>query len=105
MASGGACKSGWKFFARSVSCHIEQPRVERKRVDCRSINIGGELRAVYKQICNEEYIFVEMGTSGELYSWSRNPSIFQSRDEPQIGFPRFQKKSGELEFLTFKNFE
>jgi len=32
-------------------------------------------------------------------------SIFQSRDEPQIGFPRFQKKSGELEFLTFKNFE
>jgi addiction module RelE/StbE family toxin len=33
----------------------------------RSINIGGNLRAVYKTIKNEEYLFVAIGTHAELY--------------------------------------
>jgi addiction module RelE/StbE family toxin len=33
----------------------------------RSINIGGDLRAVYKTIKNEEYLFVAIGTHAELY--------------------------------------
>ena len=33
----------------------------------RSINIGGDLRAVYKAIKNEECLFVAIGTHAELY--------------------------------------
>jgi len=33
----------------------------------RSINIGGDLRAVYKTIKNEEYLFVAIGTHAKLY--------------------------------------
>jgi mRNA-degrading endonuclease YafQ of YafQ-DinJ toxin-antitoxin module len=33
----------------------------------RSINIGGDLRAVYKTIKTEEYLFVAIGTRAKLY--------------------------------------
>jgi addiction module RelE/StbE family toxin len=33
----------------------------------RSINIGGDLRAVYKTIKTEEYLFVAIGTHSKLY--------------------------------------
>ena len=33
----------------------------------RSINIGGDLRAVYKTIKNDEYLFVAIGSHAKLY--------------------------------------
>jgi addiction module RelE/StbE family toxin len=33
----------------------------------RSINIGGDLRAIYKTVKNEEYLFVAIGTHAKLY--------------------------------------
>jgi addiction module RelE/StbE family toxin len=33
----------------------------------RSINIGGDLRAVYKTVKNDEYLFVAIGTHAKLY--------------------------------------
>jgi addiction module RelE/StbE family toxin len=33
----------------------------------RSINIGGDLRAVYKTVKNEEYLFVAIGNHAKLY--------------------------------------
>jgi addiction module RelE/StbE family toxin len=33
----------------------------------RSINIGGDLRAIYKTIKTEEYLFVAIGTHAKLY--------------------------------------
>jgi len=33
----------------------------------RSINITGDLRAVYKEVGTETYLFVEFGTHAELY--------------------------------------
>ncbi len=35
----------------------------------RSINIGGDLRAVYKTIKTEEYLFVAIGTHAKLYGF------------------------------------
>lgn len=39
-----------------------------KYSDYRSINIGGDLRAIYKLTINDECIFVEIGTHNQLYS-------------------------------------
>ena len=33
----------------------------------RSVSVGGDLRAVYKIIGNEEYLFVAIGTHARLY--------------------------------------
>ncbi|MFZ3074201.1 MAG: hypothetical protein WA093_03685 [Minisyncoccales bacterium] len=38
------------------------------RADFHSINIGGDLRAVFKQIDTDKCIFTEIGTHGALYS-------------------------------------
>lgn len=35
---------------------------------CRSTNIGGNLRAIYKEIAVNTVFFVELGVHGELYS-------------------------------------
>lgn len=39
-----------------------------KYLDYRSINIGGDLRAIYKLTIDNECIFVEIGTHNQLYS-------------------------------------
>lgn len=37
-------------------------------LDYRSINIAGDLRAIYKFINDDEYIFVAIGTHNQLYN-------------------------------------
>lgn len=39
-----------------------------KYLDYRNINIGGDLRAVYKQLSDEEFVFVAIGSHSQLYS-------------------------------------
>jgi len=39
-----------------------------KYADCRSINIGGDLRAVYKYTDENSCVFIKIGTHSELYS-------------------------------------
>lgn len=34
---------------------------------CRSINIAGDLRAIYKMVKKEVFIFIAIGTHGNLY--------------------------------------
>ncbi len=39
-----------------------------KYLDYRSINITGNLRAIFKSLSENECVFVELGTHSELYS-------------------------------------
>lgn len=36
-------------------------------LDYRSISIGGDLRAIFKMVSEEEYVFVTIGTHSQLY--------------------------------------
>lgn len=51
-------------FAKILNNHS----LKGKYVDCRSINIGGDLRAIYKMASDDRCVFFEIGTHGELYS-------------------------------------
>ncbi len=39
-----------------------------KYQDYRSVNVGGDLRAIYKMVSDTESIFVAVGTHNKLYS-------------------------------------
>ena len=39
-----------------------------KYKDCRSINITGDIRAIYKQIDENTAVFIALGSHSELYS-------------------------------------
>jgi addiction module RelE/StbE family toxin len=41
--------------------------VEKRFPDCRSINITGDYRAIFKEEKDTVYIFVNIGTHSELY--------------------------------------
>ena len=51
-------------FDRQLNNHA----LKGKYYGYRSINIEGDLCAIYKRIDEEIYYFVEIGTHGELYS-------------------------------------
>jgi addiction module RelE/StbE family toxin len=51
-------------FDRQLNNHPLKGKYE----DYRSINISGDLRAIYKYISDNECVFVEIGTHSELYS-------------------------------------
>jgi addiction module RelE/StbE family toxin len=58
-----------KIFLRNpFDIILNNHPLKGKYADYRSINIGGDLRAVYKRIDENECIFTEIGTHGELYS-------------------------------------
>jgi addiction module RelE/StbE family toxin len=37
-------------------------------IGCRSINVTGDLRAVYEELSNDHFEFIAIGTHSELYS-------------------------------------
>lgn len=41
--------------------------VEKRFPDCRSINITGDYRAIFKEEKGDIYIFINIGTHSELY--------------------------------------
>ena len=47
---------------------LENHPLRGKYTECRSINIGGDLRAVFKRVGADEYWFTKIGTHSELYS-------------------------------------
>ena len=58
-----------KIFLRNpFDATLNNHPLKGKYADYRSINIGGDLRAVYKRIDDDRCIFTEIGTHGELYS-------------------------------------
>jgi addiction module RelE/StbE family toxin len=50
-------------FDRRLNNHI----LKGKFANCRSINVGGDLRAIYKRIGNEELLFMKIGAHHDLY--------------------------------------
>ncbi|HEX9721664.1 MAG TPA: type II toxin-antitoxin system mRNA interferase toxin, RelE/StbE family [Candidatus Paceibacterota bacterium] len=46
---------------------LENHPLQGKYVGHHSINIGGDLRALFKQVGADEYWFVKIGTHSELY--------------------------------------
>lgn len=47
---------------------LENHPLHGKYAGYRSINIGGDLRAVFKRVGADEYWFAKIGTHSELYS-------------------------------------
>lgn len=47
---------------------LENHPLQGKYAEYRSINIGGDLRAVFKRVGADEYVFAKIGTHSELYS-------------------------------------
>jgi len=56
------------FLADPFDRQLNNHPLKGERADYRSINIGGDLRAVFKYVDTNRCIFVEIGTHGELYS-------------------------------------
>ena len=54
------------FIANSTDAILNNHSVERAFPDCRSINITGDYRAVYK-VDGDTAIFITIGTHPELY--------------------------------------
>jgi addiction module RelE/StbE family toxin len=62
-------KNRLKIFMDDPFCRqLNNHPLKGKYEDYRSINISGDLRAVYKYISDNECVFVEIGTHSELYS-------------------------------------
>jgi mRNA interferase YafQ len=56
------------FLADSFNPQLNNHPLKGEWADYRSINIGGDLRAVFKRISEDKCIFVKIGAHGELYS-------------------------------------
>ncbi len=56
------------FWADQFDRQLNNHPLKGKYLDYRSINIDGDLRAVYKNAGDGACIFVRIGTHGELYS-------------------------------------
>lgn len=54
------------FVADSFHPLLNNHSVEKKFPDCRSINVTGDYRAIFKEQANE-IVFVNIGTYSELY--------------------------------------
>jgi len=46
---------------------LENHPLHGEYADCRSINVGGDLRAVYRPVENDAVLFVDIGTHHELF--------------------------------------
>lgn len=56
------------FLERPNHPLLSNHPLKGKYLDYRSINIAGDLRAVYKQLSDEECVFVAVGSHNQLYS-------------------------------------
>lgn len=63
-----------KFYGRleafeksSYDAVLNNHPLKGKYAGCRSINITGDLRAIYKMVKKEVFIFIALGTHGNLY--------------------------------------
>jgi mRNA interferase YafQ len=56
------------FLKNQFDPQLNNHPLKGKYLNYRSINIGGDLRAVYKRVSDEECFFTEIGTHSELYS-------------------------------------
>lgn len=56
------------FINDPFDSQLNNHPLKGKYEDYRSINISGDLRAIYKYINDDECVFVEIGTHSELYS-------------------------------------
>jgi len=56
------------FLINPFDARLNNHALKGKYTDYRSINIGGDLRAVYKRMGENECVFTEIGTHSELYS-------------------------------------
>jgi addiction module RelE/StbE family toxin len=56
------------FIAYPFDRQLNNHPLKGEYTDYRSINIGGDLRAVFKYIDTDKCIFTKIGTHGELYS-------------------------------------
>jgi len=56
------------FLDDQFNQQLNNHALKGKYAGYRSINIGGDLRAIYKRIDDEIYFFVEIGTHSKLYS-------------------------------------
>lgn len=55
------------FLDNPFNLVLNNHPLKGKYLDYRSINIGGDLRAIYKFINNNECIFVAIGSHNKLY--------------------------------------
>lgn len=55
------------FLENCYDPSLNNHALKGKYVDYRSINITGDLRAIYKCLCEEEIIFVDIDTHSNLY--------------------------------------
>jgi len=55
------------FKVNKSSPILNNHSVEKRFLDCRSINITGDYRAIFKEEKENIYIFVNIGTHSELY--------------------------------------
>ena len=55
------------FIKDPFSSILKNHPLKGKYLDYRSINIAGDLRAIYKYIDSEEYVFVILGNHSNLY--------------------------------------
>lgn len=56
------------FLENPFHSSLNNHPLRGKYLDYRSINIAGDLRAIYKSLGVDECIFVVLGTHSELYS-------------------------------------
>ncbi|GMX58322.1 MAG: hypothetical protein YFSK_6800 [Candidatus Yanofskyibacterium parasiticum] len=56
------------FLNDPFDSQLNNHPLKGKYADCRSINIGGDLRAVYKYTDENSCVFIKIGTHSELYS-------------------------------------
>ncbi len=55
------------FKENPFSRTLENHPLHGKYQDCRSINVGGDLRAVYRPVDADSNLFIDIGTHSELY--------------------------------------
>lgn len=55
------------FLENPFDPRLNNDPLKGKYLDYRSVNISGDLRAIYKFVSEDEAIFVALGTHSELY--------------------------------------
>ena len=56
------------FLKNQFDTILNNHPLRGKYQDYRSVNVGGDLRAIYKMVSDTESIFVAVGTHNKLYS-------------------------------------
>lgn len=55
------------FAVDPFDCRLNNHALKGEFANCRSINVGGDLRAIYRRISNEYSFFIDIGTHHDLY--------------------------------------